>query len=148
MAGARAFRFLINSLERSSFLWTATCNDKRQSPLLPNTKTACKFITSLKEEIQKAVCQDKKESYHALWRLVSHYQGYVFSETQSLYLEHRAKALGLNLGFHQRVKKIINLSQDRAHEPQKRRQIKALLTKKQYAAAREQINSFSTLCSH
>jgi len=142
-------KFYPDQITPPPFLWTRSCGDKALKKLLPKTKEACQFITAIKGEVTQAVCHDKVASYQTLWHLVKHYRGFVFSETQSLYLQSRAKALGLNTLFHEQAKQIMNLNLlDQSHEPQKMRRMMAALEKGHFKKAKTLLPTFANLCDN
>lgn len=131
------------------FSWSYPCNEKTIKRLgIKPTKgeDACLIHNAIRTIVTNAICRDDKKSYETLWHLTSHYHGYIFSQSQSLYLAHHSKALGLNTNFYQRTKTIMKFSLDKSHDPQTTRSVQATLEAKDFPKARTRTPVFNSLC--
>ncbi len=143
-------KFYEDDLPAVPYFWKFPCDDKIfEIAGLANLEDPnfCPFIESINQSVKDAVCHNEKTAYKTLARLATHYFGVVFTESQSLYLERRAKSLGMTLPFYQHLKETFGRGLDYSLEPQLMHRVGALTEAKKFKAALNLLPDFAKLCS-
>lgn len=131
-------KVLADDLPALPFRWPLADDESNPS--------AARFLGALRTVIRHAACDAHPAAIRELDAMAAAIQGFFLTEPQALYLERRAKAVGIEAPFHRRMRQTPDAGTAVSSAPQQVLRIGIAFDEKRDKDARRLVPSFDMLC--